>query len=125
MKATIKRHRQFFVFLCGGVLSAILDIGVMQLLRALGTAVAIATTAGFATGLLINYAFHAKVTFQRDAVSANFIRYICLVAVNYGLTLVCVALAVKLGIDPVFGKLASLPVVAINGFVLGKYWIFR
>lgn len=125
MKALIRRHRQFLVFLCGGVLSAILDIGVMQVLRLLGTNIALATTAGFGTGLLVNYAFHAKVTFQRDAVSANFIRYICLVAVNYCLTLVCVAAAVKLGIDPVFGKLASLPVVAMNGFLLGKYWIFR
>lgn len=125
MTAFLQRYRQVLAFLCGGVLSAIIDIGVLQLLRLWGANIAVATTAGFATGLLVNYAFHAKVTFQRDAVSTNFIRYICLVAVNYGLTLACVALAVRLGVDPVFGKLASLPVVAVNGFLLGKYWIFR
>lgn len=125
MRALITRYRQFLVFLCGGVLSAVLDIGVMQIMRAAGTGIGIATTAGFAAGLLVNYAFHAKVTFQRAAVSANFVRYICLVVINYGLTLACVALAVQLGVDPVFGKIASLPMVAVNGYTLGKYWIFR
>jgi hypothetical protein len=26
---------------------------------------------------------------------------------------------------PLAGKLVSLPVVALNGFVLSKYWIFK
>lgn len=125
MNNLLARHRQFLVFLCGGVLSAVIDIGVMQLLINAGNPVALSATTGFATGLLVNYAFHAKVTFQRSAVSANFVRYICLVAFNYGLTLACVTFADMLIGYPILGKLASLPLVAINGFLLGKYWIFR
>ena len=125
MNDLLARHRQFLVFLCGGVLSAVIDIGVMQLLINAGASAALATTAGFATGLVVNYVFHAKLTFQRSAVSANFIRYICLVAFNYGLTLACVAFADMLTGYPILGKLISLPLVAINGFLLGKYWIFK
>jgi hypothetical protein len=37
----------------------------------------------------------------------------------------CVALSVSLLDSPLAGKLASLPLVALNGYVLGKYWIFK
>lgn len=125
MKRLLARHRQFLVFLCGGVLSAVIDIGVLQLLINAGHTAALAATVGFASGLLVNYAFHAKVTFQRAAISANALRYACLVGFNYLLTLACVGLAEALGGAAVLGKLASLPLVAVNGFILGKYWIFR
>lgn len=125
MRTLLARHRQFLVFLCGGVLSAVIDIGVMQLLINAGYTAALAATAGFATGLMVNYAFHAKITFQRAAISANFVRYACLVGFNYLLTLGCVSLAEAINGQAVLGKIASLPLVAVNGFVLGKYWIFR
>jgi hypothetical protein len=37
----------------------------------------------------------------------------------------CVALAVALGASTLTGKLVSLPLVAVNTFLLGKYWIFK
>lgn len=48
-----------------------------------------------------------------------------MVGLNYGLTLGCVALSVALLDQALAGKIASLPLVAISGFVLGKYWIYR
>ena len=130
MREFLARRAQFLVFVGGGVLCAILDIGVMQLLIGAGVAYPLATTAGFATGLLINYAFHARLTFRTAATSFNFMRFLCVVALNYLLTMACVALAVMLlGLpDPqsaLIGKLVSLPLVAINGFLLSKYWIFK
>jgi putative flippase GtrA len=125
MKALLLRHQQVLVFICGGLLSAAIDVGVMQFFIMAGSPVALATTAGFASGLLVNYVFHAKVTFQRPAVSTSFVRYACLVAFNYLLTIGCVNLAILLGGNALLGKLASLPLVAMNGFLLGKYWIFK
>jgi putative flippase GtrA len=125
MKDLLVRHQQVLVFICGGLLSAAVDIGVMQFFIMVGSSVPLGTTLGFASGLMINYVFHAKITFQRPAVSTNFVRYTCLVGFNYLLTLGCVNLAVWLVGSAVVGKLASLPLVAINGFLLGKYWIFK
>lgn len=125
MHKRIARWRQFAVFVTGGAVCALVDVGLMQLLSAAGVHFASATTAGFAAGLLVNYAFHSRVTFAAAATPANFMRYLCVVGVNYLLTMACVALSVALLGMPLPGKLVSLPLVALNGFMLSKYWIFK
>ncbi|GAB3446022.1 GtrA family protein [Massilia solisilvae] len=117
--------RQFAVYVSGGLLCALVDIGIMQALIRHGVHYASATTAGFAAGLVVNYAFHARVTFAANASPASFMRYLCIVGVNYLLTLACVAVFEQLAGSPLAGKLLSLPLVALNGYVLGKYWIFK
>jgi putative flippase GtrA len=117
-------NAQFLVYLGGGVLSALIDIGVMQLLLRNGVALLAATSLGFLAGLLFNYAFHARLTFKSHS-GAAFARYLCVVALNYLLTLAVVGAAAALLGMPLLGKLASLPLVAVNGFLLGKYWIFK
>jgi putative flippase GtrA len=118
-------RRQFSLYLAGGLLCALVDVGLMQLLLAAGAHYAGATSAGFAAGLLVNFAFHSRVTFAAAATPGSFARYLCVVGINYLITLACVALAAALLARPLGGKLASLPLVALNGFVLGKYWIFK
>jgi putative flippase GtrA len=118
-------RRQFSLYLAGGLLCTLVDVGLMQLLLAAGAHYAGATSAGFAAGLLVNFAFHSRVTFAAAATPASFARYLCVVGINYLITLACVALAAALLARPLGGKLASLPLVALNGFVLGKYWIFK
>lgn len=130
MREWLARRAQFGVYLAGGVLSAAIDIGIMQLLIAAGSGYGPATTAGFAGGLLFNYVFHQRLTFKAQASTFSFARYLCVVALNYLLTMACVALAVALLPWPeasgaLAGKLVSLPLVAFNGFLLGKYWIFK
>lgn len=119
------RSRQFLVFVAGGVLCALIDVGLMQLLLLLGVHYSLAASAGFGTGLLVNYAFHTKITFNSNANSSNFIRYLCVVTINYLLMLACVALAAALLDNPLAGKLVSLPIVAINGYLLSKHWIYK
>lgn len=116
---------QFLVFVAGGVLSALADIGLMQALLAAGIAPLAAASAGFAAGLLINYGFHAKVTFKRLGGGGAVARYLCVVALNYALTLAMVALAQHCFGMPLAGKLASLPLVAVNGYLLSKHWVFK
>ncbi|MDT1843052.1 GtrA family protein, partial [Acinetobacter baumannii] len=45
--------------------------------------------------------------------------------INYLLMLACVALAAALLDNPLAGKLVSLPIVAINGYLLSKHWIYK
>ena len=117
--------RQFAVFVGGGLLCALVDVGLMQLLLTGGMPSTAAASAGFGAGLLVNYAFHSRVTFNTAASPANFTRYLCVVGVNYLLTIGCVALAEANFDNPLLGKLLSLPLVAVNGYLLSKYWIFK
>jgi hypothetical protein len=47
------------------------------------------------------------------------------VGLNYLLTMGCVALAVALAGMPLLGKVVSLPLVSVSGYLLSKFWIFR
>ena len=119
------RLRQFGVFVAGGLLCAGIDVGLMQLLVIKGFHHTAAASAGFVAGLLVNYAFHSRVTFDQAASKSSFARYMCVVGLNYGLTIACVALTVALVDNPLAGKILSLPLVAVNGYLLSRYWIFK
>lgn len=121
----LAQHRQVLVFLIGGGLSALIDVGLMQGLIVAGLDYLVAASVGFLVGLAFNYTFHAMLTFRNPPTARSFVRYLILVAVNYAFTLACVGLAVYWGALPVVGKLVSLPLIAMNGFLLGKYWIFK
>jgi putative flippase GtrA len=125
MRKVLNHSRQFGTFIAGGLLCALVDIGVMQGLLRAGAHFTGATTAGFLAGLLVNYAFHSRVTFDAAASTSSFARYLCVVGLNYLLTMGCVSLAVSLAGMPLLGKVVSLPLVSISGYLLSKFWIFR
>lgn len=118
------RSRQFMVFVAGGVLCALIDVGVMHLLLSFGVHYSLAASAGFGTGLVVNYLYHTRVTFDTSASAANFARYLCVIAINYLTMLLCVTLAAAFFDNPLAGKLLSLPIVAVNGYLLSKHWIY-
>lgn len=117
--------RQFAVFVCGGLVTAAVDIGVMQNLMHSGLNPVASASAGFFCGLAVNYLFHARMTFTTRASLGSLWRYLSIVALNYLITVAIVWLADILFAHPLAGKIASLPVVAINGYFLSKYWVFR
>lgn len=116
---------QFLVYVTGGVLSAVIDIGLLQLLIVNGADAFVATSAGFLAGLGVNYAFHAKVTFKNVTSLRTLSRYLSLVGLNYLITLGLVALSLQLFDQALVGKILSLPIIAVNGFILGKIWVFK
>jgi putative flippase GtrA len=116
---------QFAVYLAGGVLSALVDVGGMQMLLLAGWPTMLAASAAFLAGLLVNFSFHARLTFGKTMNQASFARYLCLVGCNYLVTLACVGATDALWRQPMIGKIASLPVVAVIGFLVGKRWVFR
>jgi putative flippase GtrA len=113
------------MYLLGGILSALVDIGGMQLLILAKMQPIAATSCGFALGLLVNYAFHFNITFKNPKQNGSFVRYLCVVLMNYLLTISLVQLTIMLAINPLYGKIISLPLVAINGYILGRLWIFK
>jgi putative flippase GtrA len=117
--------RQFLVYVGVGVLSALVDIGTMQALIWLGLDHRLAVTAGFAVGLVFNYLCHERITFRATRSAGTMLRFAVLVLMNYGLTMLCVFLSVQYVDSVVAGKIVSLPLVAVNGFLWGRYWIFR
>jgi putative flippase GtrA len=124
MRDHLQRHRQVVLYLVGGVISVVIDVGLMQLLLMQASGVVLATTAGFVSGLLFNYVFHSRMTFQSPMSGGSFARYMTVVAFNYLLTLASVGLSVWLLAHPMPGKLVSLFIVPVIGFLAGKYWIF-
>jgi putative flippase GtrA len=115
---------RFATYVAGGVLSAATDIGLMQGAMLVGIEVYAATSFGFFAGLLVNYTYHAKVTFQSAMDATTFFRYLCVTALSYGLTLACVAASLSLVGNGLVGKIFSLPIIAVIGFWLSKRWIF-
>lgn len=117
--------RQFIVYVVVGILTTVVDIGSMQLLLQLGYGTTLAASSGFVLGLIFNYVTHQRVTFRAAHSSGTLVRFAVLVAVNYALTLLCVHGGERWLDSALLGKLVSLPLVTINGFLAGRYWIFR
>jgi len=116
---------QFVVFVLVGATCAVIDVGLMKLLGMLGLHYLIAASAGFAAGLAVNFALHTCLTFKASYSYATLVRFIGVVLVNYLITMFCVSLFQSWLDMPVFGKVISLPLVAVNGFLLSKHWVFK
>ena len=121
----MKINRQVLTFIVGGGTCAMLDVGLMQLLIFWGTNHIVAATAGLVLGLVVNYIFHANLTFRTPMSLPAFLRYLSLVGINYVLTIGLVSLSFSIFGNALIGKIISLPIIAANGFMLGKHWIFK
>lgn len=118
-------NRQFILFVSVGVACAIIDVSTMQLLIFLGGLSWIAVSIGFAVGLVVNYAFHARLTFKTVSSMASVVKFLIVALSNYLITLLFIFISLQLIDSVMVGKLVSLPVIALNGFLLSRYWVFR
>lgn len=117
--------RQFGVFLLVGLLCAVLDVGSMLGLMGMDFSPLVAASGGFALGLALNFLLHSRMTFNAQIHWRSLWRFLGVVALNYGITLTFVAVSTSWLDSPLAGKLVSLPVVAMNGFWLSRWWVFR
>ena len=122
---TTAERARFRLFIAVGLGSALVDIGAMQSLTALGLNPFMAASVGFLVGLLVNFFFHARLTFHTRMKLASFGRYLGVVGINYLLTMVFVALTLWWLGNAIAGKVVSLPLVAVNGFLLSRHWVFK
>jgi putative flippase GtrA len=117
--------RQFATFIAVGVVCALLDVGIMAALLHVGIHYTVAATAGFFLSFIVNYFLHTRLTFNARSTKTRFGRFIVVVAINYGLTLLIVVIFETMLSQPLLGKIISLPVIAVNGFFLSKKWVYR
>ncbi len=117
--------RQFLIYISVGLLTALVDISTMQTLLWLMLDHRIAVTIGFTAGVIVNYLCHERYTFRATRSPATLLRYAVLLLMNYGLTMLCVHLSVTYLDSVLAGKIISLPLAAVNGFLWGRYWVFR
>ncbi|WP_407919251.1 hypothetical protein [Dakarella massiliensis] len=63
-------------------------------------------------------------TFRSTLSNEHLFKYSIVVAINYLLTLIFTYIFEQFFNLPMMGKIISLPVVAVNGFVLLNYWVY-
>lgn len=117
--------RRFSIYVSVGVLCATIDIGMMHLLLRLGIHYLAAATTGFFTGFVVNFVLHTRVTFGAYYSHRALARFSAVVVLNYILSVLIVFAFQELWLMPLLGKLVSLPLVAVNGFLLSKHWVYR
>ena len=117
--------QQFVVFSMVGIISAMMDVGLLLALVQTGAHAYLALSIAFFFGLGINLWLHARLTFQTRLSTKNTFRFLAVVGMNYGLTLGFVFIFENLGLSYVLGKIISLPVVAIHGFLWSRLWVFK
>jgi putative flippase GtrA len=117
--------RQFGIFIGVGLVCAAVDVASMYGLMRAGVSPLVSASGGFALGLCLNFLLHTRMTFKASASLLRLVRFLWVVALNYGMTLACVEAASVWFASPLLGKLVSLPVVALNGFFLSRQWVFK
>lgn len=116
---------QAAVYIMVGIGSALIDVGLTQLLLSFDVHYLVAVTFGFVVGLVLNFLLHSYFTFKEVYTLKAFARYIFVVLFNFVLVLFFVELFHSWLSSPILGKIVSLPVVAVSGFFLSKYWIYK
>lgn len=120
-------RRHLAGYLVVGVLSYAIDVGLLVLLSdQAGAPLLVATTAGFWTSVLFNFAANRWVfsAADRGSAKAHAARYAVLLVVNYGLTIAIVQAGVALGTGAVLAKTAAVGLIACSNFVLYRRWVF-
>ena len=85
-----------------------------------------AVSVGFIFSLLFNYLFHSIVTFTVSVSRNTLVKFLIIVAFNYIIMLaIVVFFQSALGLSVLLGKVVSLPIMALQGYLLGKHWAFK
>ncbi len=112
--------------LVGGA-SALVDVLLVFVCLRIGAAYPTAVSIGYLISLLFNFLAHKFFTFQQRLwTKGEFVRYLCLAAFNYIFTITLVSIGVEVfKISPMIAKVGSLPIIAVEGYALGRIWVFR
>jgi putative flippase GtrA len=121
----LRGMNQFVLFILVGLTCAVIDVGLMKLLNMFGVYYMYAATLGFLAGLAANFVLHTCLTFRASYSHAKLVRFMSVVLVNYLITMACVSALQHWMEMPVLGKVISLPLVAVNGFLLSKHWVYK
>lgn len=117
---------QFGRYLAVGVISAGIDVLTLWLLLAAQVERVPAVALALLTGMVANYALHRVYTFRSEQPLRlrSVLRYSAIVAANYLLTLAIIEAGLRVGVGVMWGKILSLPVIAMTGFLLTRRFVF-
>lgn len=118
-------YKKFLIFIIVGAITAMIDIGLMQLLIYFEIHYIAAATIGFFIGLLANFFLHTHVTFRAELSIKVVYRFATVVLINYLGTMFIIHIFQIILSQPLLGKFISLPLVAMNGFLLSKNWVYK
>lgn len=123
----VNRSKTFIIFCLVGVVSAVVDLSVLYILNNIFVeTLIISVTLAFIAGLVANYILHTNITFRTKVSTINAIKFSIVVVLNYFLTLAVIKFCVDFAsFGVILSKVISLPIVAVSGFVLSKYWVYK
>ena len=117
---------QLLRFLVIGGISLVLDyLSFLFLLHAMNASLFLANSIAYITGFALNFFGHAFFTYQMKPGLYTAVKYTVTAIVNYGLSLGIIFIGILFFPSPEFWKFISICVNAINGFLMGRFWIFR
>jgi putative flippase GtrA len=116
---------KFVVYVIVGLVSAIIDLLTLSILISLHTKQWLAVTFAFIAGFAFNLKAHSLFTFVSPLTRISGIRFTAVVAINYLLTLAIIETLTAFSFSLITAKLISLPIIAIFGYLMGRYWAFK
>lgn len=117
---------RFIKYILVGATSTIVDIALLALILHFTDFYQTAIFFSFVVGFVVNHFLHSRYTFQVESHSlAQVIRFLVVVALNYGVTVLAIFVMHEIfGAPVIIAKIISLPLIAVIGFLLSKNWAF-
>lgn len=113
-------------FVIVGGTSAVIDVGLLALLREVGgLPIPVATTISFWTALVYNFSLNRAWSFDSDRVGTPFVRYLVVVGLNYLVTLAIVTGGDAAGVPYILAKLFAIGFGTLGTFVSYDRWVFK
>ena len=118
-----------FLFFCGvGALSALANFGSFFIFwHVLEFHYEWAVSCSYVISICVHFLGNRHVTFRnkKEKFWPQFLRYLCMVVINYFVTLFVVFGVVHwVHLPPYVGVIASIGATVMVGFVMAKYWVF-
>ena len=112
-------------YIAVGIITVVLDIILMTILISLSVNAIVASTISFYIAVLINYYLQSVFTFETVLSTISLTRYLTVLLLNYFITTLLVYIFIQFLLNPIIGKLLSIPLVVINSYYLSMHWIYK
>lgn len=114
-------------FCVTGICSLGADFAILFALHSgAGVSLTLSTILGSVAAVLVNYTLNRNWTFQATASHGRtLVRYLALVGMNFGSTLLIVLGLSHLGLYYLVSKLVAVGVNAGINFLSGRFWVFK
>jgi putative flippase GtrA len=125
----VRKNQLFINFLIAGGLSALFYFVLFALLwQWLKINYQLSFSIAYLISILLHFYINRYFTFkvQGDNLFPHFIKYTCMLAINYLVTLAILRLLVeRLGLTPYAGMVVGSIVNIYYNFLMSRYWVFR